>query len=118
MNEEEMITGDPQVLYRYRHLKDAHQEWTRQILTESVLHFAKPSTFNDPFDCRVHFRPSFSEKKLMRKYSALVSENMPQLNSVQRQAKVAADLKAIDSQGLLSFMTRRLQNKVNKAGIL
>lgn len=113
-----MTTGDPQVLYRYRHLQGEHREWTKRILIDSVLYFAKPSTLNDPFDCRVHFRPSVSRKELRRKHSVLVSKHVPQLNRAQRRAKVAADFKSTDPGALLSYMTRQLQGKVDGTGIL
>jgi len=113
-----MTAEDPEVLYWYRHLQGNHREWTKRILTESVLHFAAPQTLNDPFDCRVHFRSSFSLKELKHKYSTLANKNMPHLNREQRRAKVAADLKAVDPQGLLSFMTSQLQAKVNTTGVL
>ena len=75
-----MTSEDPRVLYRYRHLQGEHREWTKRILTDSVLHFAKPSLFNDPFDCKVHFRPSFSREELKQKYVDLVKKNIPELN--------------------------------------
>ena len=113
-----MTTKDPQVLYRYRHLEGEHREWTRRILTDSVLHLAIPSALNDPFDCAVHFRSSLSRQELKRKHSDLLSKFMPQLSGALRRAKVVSDLKSTDSDGLLSHMTIWLQKKVDKIGIL
>lgn len=62
------MTENIQVLYRYRHLNGKHRERTKKIFTDSILHFANPSTFNDPFDCTVHFQSSFSKEELRRKY--------------------------------------------------
>ena len=45
------MSENRQFLHRYRNLNGRHREWTKRILTESVLYFAAPSAFNDPFDC-------------------------------------------------------------------
>ena len=52
----------PRHLYKYRSLstkKDKEdqktiREYTSRILTHNEIYFAKPSEFNDPFDCGFH----------------------------------------------------------------
>ena len=113
-----MTREDPQVLYRYRHLQGEHREWTKRILTESVLHFASPLRFNDLFDCRVHFRPSLSRQELRKKHDALVRKYMTQLNRAQRRAKVASDVRALELDQFLAQITRGLQDAVDGVGVL
>ena len=113
-----MTSEDPRVLYRYRHLQGEHREWTKRILTDSVLHFAKPSLFNDPFDCKVHFRPSFSREELKQKYVDLVKKNIPELNRAQRRAKRANDLKTFEPDKFLAQMTSGLQDAIDGLGVL
>ena len=113
-----MTVGDEQFLYRYRHLQGEHREWTKRILTDSILYFASPSTFNDPFDCKVHFRSSFSTKELKHKYADLVRQFRPQLNRSQRKTKVARDVNSINKKEFQSNMTRRLQDATESLGIL
>jgi hypothetical protein len=47
----------PEQLYRYLAPTGARLERARQLIVDSVLYFAPPSAFNDPFDCRIppHF---------------------------------------------------------------
>lgn len=113
-----MISEDPKVLYRYRHLQGKHRDWTKQILTDSVLYFASPSSFNDPFDCKIHFRSSLSPKQLKQKYADLVRRNTPGLNREQRRAKVASDLATLDPDKFIAKMTNGLQHAVNGLGVL
>lgn len=113
-----MTSEGPKVLYRYRHLQGEYREWTKRILTDSVLHFARPSAFNDPFDCKVHFRPSVSREELKRKHVDLVRRYMPELNRAQLRAKVASDLKSFDPEKFLAQMTSGLQDAIDGLGVL
>jgi hypothetical protein len=107
-----------QYLYRYRHLHGDHREWTRKIFTDSVLHFANPSDFNYPFDCRVHYRNSFSMEEFKSQHLERIKQRMPALNRRQRRAKASYDLKAMNREQFLADMTTRLQDTVNSVGVL
>lgn len=109
---------NPKFLYRYRHLQGKHREWTKRILTDSVLHFSKPRSFNDPFDCKVHFRSVLSKSELRRKYGDLARRYMPQLNRAQRRTKVASGLKTLVPNEFISKITSGLQNAVDELGVL
>ena len=113
-----MTNEEPQFLYRYRHLEGKHREWTKRIFTKSVLHFASPLTFNDPFDCKVHFRSSVPKLGLKRKYGNLVKKYMPNLNRAQRRTIAAIDVRAADIDEFLTKVTKGLQNSVNGVGVL
>ena len=112
------MTEEIQFLYRYRHLHGQHREWTRRIFTDSLLHFANPSTFNDPFDCKIHYRPSFSVAELKRQHLKRIKKRMPALNRKRRRAKTAHDIRSMQPEKFLSNMTSRIQASVNGVGVL
>ncbi len=113
-----MTQVEPQFLYRYRHLRGEHCKWTSRILTDSVLHFAAPTSFNDPYDCKIHFVMTASNADLHHWYMAQVEERRPDLNSVQRGEKVEDDLSRFDRTAFVQRITRGLQEEVNRVGIL
>lgn len=106
------------MLYRYRHLQGEHREWTRQILTDSILHFASPPSLDDPFDCRVHFRPSFSNEELKQQHASLVKKYLPDLNRAQRRSKVKSDIGRLDRDNFVPQISKGLQDGVDNCGIL
>jgi len=107
-----------QFLYRYRHLHGQHREWTRRILADSVLHFSSPSTFNDPFDCKIHYSTSFSGEEFKQQHLERIKKCMPDLNREQRRAKATHDMRAMKPDKFLSDMTSGLQTSVNGVGVL
>jgi hypothetical protein len=113
-----MMQDDPKVLYRYRHLQGEHREWTKQILTDSILHFANPPSLNDPFDCKVHFKQSFSTEELRRKHVNLVKRYLPNLNRNQRRSRVKGDLDRLDRDEFIPLITKGLQDGVDNCGVL
>jgi len=113
-----VIFEDPKVLYRYRHLQGDHREWTKRIITDSVLYFANPLSFNDPFDCKVRYRSSLSPKQLKLKYSNLLKKNLLKLNRKMRRRKVVADLASLNPNEFIAQMENGLQDTVNRIGVL
>lgn len=109
---------DPEVLYRYRHLRGKHREWTRRIITDSVLHFANPLSFNDPFDCKIRYRSSLSRKQLKKKYAGLLKKNAPKLNRKMRRGKSVTDLVSLKPDEFIKRNERHIQDLVNKIGVL
>lgn len=107
----------PENLYRYRHLQGNHREYTRRILTDSVLYFASPSSFNDPFDCKVHFE-QIPQEELRKKYNEMLINKMPGLNRRERREKVRSDTKRVPPKKFSETMRRSLQNEVDNLGIL
>jgi hypothetical protein len=112
------MTENKHFLYRYRHLNGKHRERTKRILTDSVLHFANPTTFNDPFDCKVHFQSSFSVEELKWKYVDWIKKRMPDLNCKERRTKARDDIKAMKPDKFLSQITAGLQDSVDNVGVL
>jgi hypothetical protein len=112
------MTDNKQFLYRYRHINGKHREWTKRILTKSVLHFAKATAFNDPFDCKVCFKSSFSENEPKLKFLDLIHKRMPHLTN--KECKIIADdrINFLNHDTFLSQITAYLQSEVDKVGVL
>ena len=56
----------PQTLYKYRTWDQAKDPHGRDILTDNILYFARASSFNDPFEARIHLRFELSPVKWLR----------------------------------------------------
>jgi len=109
----------PEVIYRYRHLVGLHRVWTEKIITESVLHYSSPTKFNDPFDCKVHYRKlTATNSELKQRYNNVLKKKLPNLNRAQRRGKAAQDLEEFDREKFLAAMTEGLQAAVDKVGVL
>ncbi|MDA8086154.1 MAG: DUF2971 domain-containing protein [Nitrospiraceae bacterium] len=109
-----------QFLYRYRHLDGSHREWTKKIITESILHFSSPADFNDPFDCKIQFLPVIQSGELKRQQSDRIKRCQPWLNRKRRIAQAKQDARTIkaDPENFIEFATNGLQEFTNKIGIL
>lgn len=110
--------SDPEFLYRYRHLQDAHREYTSKILTDSMLYFASPRDFNDPFDCKVHFVLRASKAAIRHKYDGLVRARRPELNRRQRRAKVVEDVRRVGRSAFVKNLIKRSQTRMDSLGVL
>ena len=49
----DLLKRIPTQLFRYSGLAEPRFGWMRDLVVDSKLFFASPSSFNDPFDCRV-----------------------------------------------------------------
>lgn len=47
------MSGIPEHLYKYR---SWNEEFAKEIFIDNQFYVSSPSEFNDPFDCRAHFR--------------------------------------------------------------
>ena len=105
----------PQFLYRYRHLVGEHREYTSRILKDSVIHFARPASFNDPFDCKVHFQPSISSHQLYKLFGKMLRKKRPDLNRKQRRRLSATGVRLVPS---IEEITLGIQDDIDKIGVL
>ena len=112
------MNKDIDFLYRFRHLRGEHREWTQQILEESILYFADPPSFNDPFDCKVHYSNTLSLDNLRQYYTSILKEKLPHLNRQQQREKVVSDIRNIIPSQFISQMAAGLQDSANRIGIL
>lgn len=74
------------VLYKFR-------SWTnelhKRILTKGEIYLANPNSFNDPFDCGVCFRPSYTRKDARRIGNEIVNIDFAHLSRKQRRQRAA-----------------------------
>lgn len=76
----------PEFLYRFRpYTEDKHKAWVREIIVENKIYAASPSTFNDPFDCKINFDVSASEEEIVNFSSKLLQKFHPHLSPDQMQ---------------------------------
>ena len=108
----------PEILYRYRHLLDENRKRTERLLRASVLYFASPAQFNDPFDCKIHYTSLGSMEQLRRKQQTLYKKFIPDLNRAERRHRAAHDIKQVDPAEFLNTITEGLQREVNRVGVL
>jgi hypothetical protein len=108
----------PNILYRYRDLKGKNRDRVRRMIRESVLYFASPESFNDPFDCKVYYNSSGSLSDLRRKQQKLYKKYAPHLNRNERRLRTAKDMKQFNRQDFVIKITTGGQKKVNAVGIL
>lgn len=116
--EKNVISEHIKVLYRYRHLQGDHRKWTKRIITDSILYFANPLSFNDPFDCKIRYRSSLSRKQIKKKYADLLKKNAPKLNRRMRRRKAVTDTASINPDEFLKRNEGHIQDMVNKLGVL
>jgi hypothetical protein len=113
-----MAEPAPEFLYRYRHFQGEHRGYTARILSKSLLFFASPKSFNDPFDCKVHFELSCSERELHRKSVSFMKKYAPRATRAERRAKATQDMKHFNRAAFIKKITAGLQEEVNKVGVL
>jgi hypothetical protein len=82
----------PTHFYRYRSLSAGAAEYVERTICHNELYFAKPSSFNDPFDCRPSFLFEASDEELMFYYNRLFKKYKPQLNRDQRRREAKSML--------------------------
>jgi hypothetical protein len=107
-----------QFLYRYRHLQGEHREYTSRILTDSLIYFPPPTSFNDPFDCKVHFQPSNSKPEVRKLFGKLIRENRPDLNREQRRRLRELGVRHVGHNPSLEEITCGIQDDIDKLGVL
>ena len=60
--------GFPDILYKYRCWSDREEHTLhKRLLTHGEIYFAKPSSFNDPFDCQIALRLDMASAAEMRR---------------------------------------------------
>ena len=113
-----MKNQTPNILYRYRDLSGKNRDRVRQLIRDSVLYFASPDSFNDPFDCKIYYTSSGSLSDIRRKYLKLCKKYEPQLNRNERRQRAAEDMKGFNRQDFVNHITTRLQKKAHGVGVL
>lgn len=78
--------------YRYRSLSAGAAEHVERTICHSELYFPKPSSFNDPFDCRPSFLFDASDEEIISYYERGIKKHMPHLNQEQLRQEVRSKL--------------------------
>jgi hypothetical protein len=63
-------------------------EWVRRLVVESELYFAKPSTFNDPLDCRIPARFEGSKLTVEQHWRGVAREHFASWPRRTRRARI------------------------------
>lgn len=91
----------PNVLYKYRSWSNPLH---KRLLTDNEIFFAKPSSFNDPFDCQV--APSFERSTAAEKRKTLMKQGVgkvPKFSRKERERRV--------THRILELRNPRVQNE-------
>jgi hypothetical protein len=110
----------PPHLYKYRSIKGKAAAHVQQLFRESVIFFAAPPTFNDPFDCRVHLRFPDSPDHYSNFLEHRALKSVPGLSPAQRKEIAfysVEELQPHRDKALQSTMEADLQEGVNQLGV-
>lgn len=69
----------PRLLYRYRSLAPAVRDYVERTFMFNELFFAKPSSFNDPFDCQPTFLFDATDLEILSFYTRVGLKHVPGL---------------------------------------
>ncbi len=110
-------------LYKYRSLSAKSCGYVERIICHDELYFPKPSSFNDPFDCRPVFTFEATDKEITSYYEKLLKKFKPDLNRNQRRQEAKTMLKDPDRNPKNPKSMKRIQrehtNKITeKTGVL
>jgi hypothetical protein len=90
-------------LFHYQRLVEAH---LTALLTTRTVKLSRPDTFNDPWDCRVHYRVPTDAPGLQRLLQWLTEQHrkrFPHISEAQR-TKIAHDFMVIPEKLEASFV--------------
>ena len=101
----------PPQLYKYRSLGS---QGLQEIFTRSVVWFARPDSFNDPFDCRVRIVYDRSPEELDQYWDQMLAKYQPELTPEERRA---LKQQAIAAGNRESCMDAHMQQAVDSRGV-
>ena len=78
----------PEHLYKYHGVTSKRLEWIRALLLEGKLHFPRPSSFNDPLDCKIPPDFSATKEKRIQFWREAAKRQRPDLSSRERKQLV------------------------------
>jgi hypothetical protein len=79
------------IVYKFRNWGNEHH---KKLLTDNIIHFASPSSFNDPFDSTIPFRYDLvSDKELMKAYCQIIKNDEPNISRQEMRKKAREELK-------------------------
>lgn len=112
---------DIQHLYKFRALTPSSINFVERIFTENELYFARPSEFNDPFDCKPKLSLDATKGEFVAYLDNIFKRRLPHLSSKSRRNTIAAIYKDRSknhkSQQSMDIYTQAARAKVETAGI-
>lgn len=76
------------VLYKYRSMEPGAVDFTKSIVVNSLLYFAAPASFNDPFDTLPAVSVNCTAEELELYYRSVANEHMSGESDIQKTAYV------------------------------
>lgn len=116
------IPDVPQHLYKYRSLRGASGSFSKAILANAEVYFARPLELNDPFDCKPHntMESTAAERKAFLAWVTKGRE--PELSRAARRQKVSIMSAGMRSQiaqrGFESVAQDAYENNLRDTGVL
>ncbi|WP_133480200.1 DUF2971 domain-containing protein [Cognatilysobacter segetis] len=111
-----------QHFYKFRSVAATDWPFVERIFTHNELYFARPSQFNDPFDCYPVVAIRGTDKEIRKYVSALYQRRHPNMSRQERRAKFKAmarePFRDPRSRFTAENMQRAMRETVEMAGIL
>jgi Protein of unknown function (DUF2971) len=114
---ESLLADLPKQLFKYSAISGDHLGWMKSLVIDSQLYFAKPSSFNDPFECRIP--PSFvaTESTIKRHWTQVARRNDPHITSKQLRMNVHRMFLSSRSAAGRKRLTDRIFASLDDSGI-
>lgn len=77
--------------FKFRNWDDEHH---KMMIRDNIIHFASPSSFNDPFDSTIPFRYDLiSDDELMKAYCRIIKHDEPNISRQRMRQKAREEVK-------------------------
>jgi hypothetical protein len=106
----------PPKLYKYSGLLGPRLEWVQRLICDSILYFARPSSFNDPLDCRVPLRFDGSRLAIERYWLEVLRRRKPGLSARDRKVELRRLVLLSQTPEGQAKITKQLFESIDKHG--
>lgn len=108
-------------LYKFRSLAGSAERYVQRILQNQELYFAKPTEFNDPFDCLPVISLQSTPTEFEAYLDGFFQRRMPHISRKERRARVKEIVKGNSKnpkwREMTDALTTSMKEAVNEAGI-
>jgi hypothetical protein len=123
LDDDEIYVNDllerlPSQLYRYSSLSGKRLDWIRGLIVDSNLFFARPSTFNDPFDCRVPLSHDASRLKKEQHWRQVARRQYPNMQGQERKNFVERAVRLLKTAEGRGQFDKQASKSLDKNGIV
>lgn len=113
---DELLKRIPASLYKYSGISGSRLEWMRKLIVDSMLYFASPNLFNDPFDCKVPPRYDASELAIKHHWREFVRLNFPGQRMREHKREINRMVRDSKTPAGQEGLTKKLFESVHKNG--